>query len=145
VLLSLIKRMRKRRRRKLVRLMLSCGVDVRIVRLWVLSSFFFLSFFVSSPFFLILLLHFPFFAPSSLTPELVPHRTPSVPRRTFPEGANDRAPTPKKKGQQQEQCPTPSSPHSRRTPGRVIKVFSRLSERSSRVSPLLFLREVADE
>jgi hypothetical protein len=69
----------------------------------------------------------------------------SFARRTSPEGANDRAPIPKKKGQQQEQCPTPSSPHSRRTQGRAIKASSRLSERNSRVSPFIFFWEVSDK
>jgi hypothetical protein len=60
----------------------------------------------------------------------------SLARRTSPEEANNRAPTLKKREQQQEQCPTPLSLHSRRTRGRATKVFSRLSERSSRVSSL---------
>ena len=82
---------------------------------------------------------------SSIAPEIVPFRSTSIARRTSPEEANDRAPTPKKKEQQQEQCPTLSFLHSRRTRGRVIKVFSRLSERNSRVSPLLCFWEVSDE
>jgi hypothetical protein len=109
------------------------------------GSFFLLfAFFLSSLFFLTCLL------PTALTtlpipPELLgslPSRSlvlflsASLTRRTSPEEANDRAPIPKKKGQQQEQCPTPSSLHSRRTRGRVTKVFSKLSERNSRVSPL---------
>jgi hypothetical protein len=150
VLLNRIKRMRKLRRRKLVLLMLSCGVDVRTVRPWVLSSFFFLTFLLLS--FLIIPLPRPHLIAllhtlshsSGLIRIPISTLSTSLARRTSPEEANNRAPTLKKREQQQEQCPTPSFLHSRRIRGRLTKVSSRLSERSSRVSPLLCFWQIAD-
>jgi hypothetical protein len=140
VLLNRIKRMRRLRRQRLVLLMLSCGVDVRIVRPWVLL-FHPISCFPShpDPF-------FPLSSRSTSTPKLAPLPF-TIPLPSLVDKANDRAPIPKKKEKQQEQCPTPSSLHSRRTRGRVTKVSSKLSEKSSRVSPLFFgidVGEVAD-